>query len=180
MLLLCVICSLVIGRLRGGSFRSLLALSFKGWPCYLTAFALQASINSVILHSYVQRYEQMVYISSFAILIIGSWLDRDVAWMPWVTSGLVLNALAIAANGGKMPVRAGAVDVLAERNQAATHVTFMSSRRFLFLGDVIRLPLNGGHYLLLSPGDILVALGAFLLIQHIMLAGPRDASTTPA
>ena len=98
--------------------------------------------------------------------------------------GQLMNLLPVVANAGKMPVSeaaskiAGAGDV---HGEFLRHVAMSDTTRFNFLSDVIPIPFKyipGG---VISPGDILIAVGLFVLIQVAMCprkkrqAGAQDA-----
>lgn len=107
------------------------------------------------------------------------WLARNIAiaGIPVVLAGGLSNFLAIAANGGRMPVdaslltRTRGADFVA--SLAAGRVTSNSSladshTRLRWLTDVILIPPPWPLPTVLSVGDVLIALGVVWLIAAAM------------
>jgi hypothetical protein len=122
-----------------------------------------------------------LYLASLSTLLLAVALNRDLPGMTLLGLGLSLNLLVIAANGGLMPLsveaarRAGLFDVITalETIGRYRHVTLMDEgTRLWFLGDTIVLAYPLPSAQVFSPGDILVALGAFIFLQWAML-GPN-------
>ncbi|MDP9395695.1 MAG: DUF5317 domain-containing protein, partial [Actinomycetota bacterium] len=93
--------------------------------------------------------------------------------VPLVAAGLVLNAVAVAVNGGAMPVSRDALDragVAAEAGDVMhpRHEPVDADTRLRALADVIPVPLPVRPEVV-SAGDVLVASGVGLLV----LAGLR-------
>lgn len=175
MLLLAALFGILVGFARGGTILALGHLKFRGWLLYFLGFVAQIFIlrYSFLLKS---STESLIYCGSFALLLWGSYLDRLMQGMPWIGGGLAANSLAIIFNGGKMPVRAGLAIVAKGGRQGLTHVSMAQSARLWFLGDVFRIPVTASHYVLVSPGDLLIATGVFILVQGVMRWTPKGAA----
>jgi len=100
-----------------------------------------------------------------------------------VAAGTVLNLAVIASNGGYMPVRPtdmiriGHPDIAAQLEAGSVYQksTALNERTSLpWLADVIYLPLPFGPGRMLSPGDTLIGLGTFLLIQQLLVPKRPD------
>lgn len=169
MLAVTLLLSVVVGLLRGGRVSSLGAASFAGLPLYAVAFGLQLAVTRWSVDPFVTG---CLYVLSFGLLLAGATMDRKTPGVRLIFAGLLSNALVIALNGGKMPVLASAAQVESNRLQAATHVAVGLSGRLAFLGDVLRVSLWGGS-LLVSPGDLLLIVGVFVLIQRHMVGDLR-------
>jgi hypothetical protein len=98
-------------------------------------------------------------------------------WVLLIGHGM--NFLPIVTNGGKMPVSetasriAGAGDV---HGQFMRHVAMSSSTHFNFLSDIIPIHTKLIPAGVISPGDVIVAVGLFILIQFAMC--PRKKAAT--
>ncbi len=96
--------------------------------------------------------------------------------------GQGLNMLPILANGGKMPISvwAGRVAGMPELpSMMLRHVAMSSSSRFNWLGDFIPIPVKLKFLLIggvLSPGDVFIAIGLFVLIQCAMCPVKKKVS----
>lgn len=88
-----------------------------------------------------------------------------------ILAGSLLNGLAIAANGGKMPVRYvewlfGANPAAVERINNAPHYLMATGKEpLLFLSDIIPFWIFGWH--MISIGDIPILIGVFLLAAYL-------------
>jgi len=104
---------------------------------------------------------------AYALLLVGFVLNLRRPGMALAALGGVLNALVVFANGGHMPVfpealaRAGLEEhqELLRHAGDATHLLVEGRARLGFLGDWIALP-----GVVLSPGDLLIVAGVFLLV----------------
>jgi hypothetical protein len=87
--------------------------------------------------------------------------------VPVVALGAALNVLAITTNGGVMPASASALRIagIAERagfdNSAA-----VAHAHVAFLGDVIPVPGPWPIGNVLSIGDLIICVGAFIVLHH--------------
>ncbi len=175
-----VIVSLIVALLRGGSLLRLGQLHIRHAYLILLGLALQLFIFSP-LGARWDPWMGYLYLASLTLLLLAVALNRDLPGIGLLGLGLFLNLLVIAANGGLMPVsvqaarRARLFDMIATLQATGRHrhmVLMDEGTKFWFLGDTIVLgyPLPSAQ--VFSPGDILVALGAFIFLQWAML-GPN-------
>jgi hypothetical protein len=105
------------------------------------------------------------------------WANRRLPGVNWFIGGWALNFMVIAANHSKMPVSQWASSVAGcgrVGENMGQHALLTSSTKLSFLADIIPVP--GLHPIMsqvASAGDILMAVGLFLLIQLTMC--PRKA-----
>ncbi len=109
------------------------------------------------------------------ILIVNDIYPAGEKPIPGVSAGLIMNLGVIVLNGGRMPVRVGPGSFRWNDGQALTHVPMAHSAKLWFLGDLIRISFYGSHALFLSPGDLLVAYGVFVVVQNLMLTKHEQA-----
>lgn len=175
-----IIASLIVALLRGGSILRLGQLHIRHAYLILLGLALQLLVFSP-LGARWEPWMGYLYLASLVLLLLAVALNRDLPGITLLGLGLFLNLLVIAANGGLMPIsleaarRAGQFDVIAafETTGCYRHVAPMDEgTKLWFLGDsiVVGYPLPSA--IVFSPGDILVALGAFIFLQWAML-GPN-------
>lgn len=121
------------------------------------------------------RWAAAGLILSLALFLVFCWLNRRVPGIPLLAAGLVANLLAIASNGGFMPIspqtaqrllppellgllstgdRFGWKDVLLPAEET----------RLVFLSDWLLPPAWFPYQFAFSPGDVLAAGGAFWLM----------------
>ena len=150
-------------------FAQWLVLNFSGSWLYLTSTAAA-----------------MVLVGSQIMLFVFALANRAQPAFWLLGTGLVLNLAVMVANGGLMPIapemaarlaqaEPGLVWQIGERlgtgkdivlNAAATRLWFLSDHFLL-------LPSNLGYQVVFSPGDVLVAAGAFWLLFSPLASGRR-------
>jgi len=175
-----IIVSLIVALLRGGSLLRLGQLHVRHAYLILLGLALQLFIFSP-LGAHWESWMGYLYLVSLALLLLAVALNRDLPGIRHLGFGLFSNLLVIAANGGLMPIsieaarRAGLFDVISALQTTGRHrhVALMGEgTKLWFLGDTIVLGYPLPSAKVFSPGDILVALGAFIFLQWAML-GPN-------
>lgn len=114
---------------------------------------------------------QYLYVASLVVAAIGLVLNRQLPGVIWIAAGLALNALAIVANGGFMPVASDArvfagMPPLTGRDMNVIPMT--AETRLPFLADILPLPYFVPFANVFSIGDVLIALGGVIFIQSIV------------
>jgi diguanylate cyclase (GGDEF)-like protein len=172
-ILLGVIFALVLG----GRLSRLLELELRhSWTAF-AAFGLQLVL--ILFDLTPRALETGVHLGSYALLFAFAATNiRNVALLPF-SLGMALNAVAIVANGGKMPVspeaaRAAGLEVGPNSNVqlGAEHVGF--------LGDVFALPRNFPLANVFSIGDILIGVGMIALIVAVTTGDGSQRALVPA
>jgi hypothetical protein len=174
--------SFAIAFLRGGKIGKLADLDFR-WPwLLLLALFLKFSVYFPFGESYyhfVSAYSALRHLLSYALVVSFLLVNLDLKGFALIPFGTLLNLLAIVFNGGFMPasrvslIKSGLGELVPYYLQNGgywNNSVLMGSRTHLsFLGDVFYLPLPAPFYNVFSIGDILIAIGAFLFIQRIMV-----------
>ncbi|MDP2859065.1 MAG: DUF5317 domain-containing protein [Bacillota bacterium] len=167
---------ILVAKLCGGSFRKLAAAEIRGvWIIFaalLVRFLLYSgrlkpdAVTAGVLHT-----------SAFVLLLFAFAANWDIHGMPIAASGSLLNATAVAANGGRMPVGRMALEVVGlwettgkalAAGQSMTHVLAENSGNLAFLGDCLWLKLPWGMPSIYSIGDVLLMIGMFFAIMELM------------
>jgi len=181
-LLAALILSIAIALARGGRFGRFGDISFRyGWLAIL-AFGLQALIIYFPLPSSQGFWapRTVLLMGSYGLLIAVVVINRRLPGLPIIGLGLALNLAVMVANGGFMPVapealrRAGLSGLALSSDSGAR----LKATKDILLGreatslwilsDVLAVPPPLGT--VFSPGDVLLAVGAFILFQQIMVA----------
>jgi hypothetical protein len=177
--------ALVVGLIRGGSLRRIADLSLRwGWMALL---ALAIQLFSVYLPTGLQRGPPnprwWLLTFSYLLLFLVVWGNRSLSGMVIVGLGLLLNFVVIMANGGLMPItpqalrRAGHVDLAPSLESGALVrstkdiVLTREETRLWILSDIFVLPPPLPIASAFSWGDLLIALGVFVLLQEAMGVG---------
>lgn len=166
---------MVVGWARGGRLDALARASLRGMPLLGAALALALLARVPVMAPAVGRVLQgLAYLAALAVV----WQNRSHPWALVILVGLGLNALVLTLNTGRMPVSeralAGVTHVI--DSQAAT--ADLDARHFI-VGPGTRLPQLGdvvavgawGIGVVLSPGDLVLAIGLAGFVQGEMCAG---------
>jgi hypothetical protein len=177
-----IIISLIVGILRRGSFKNFSLLNLRyGW-----IFPLLLVIE-IIVFSFQNQFKVLGEISSYifmAVYVVGLlflFINRKNPGFVIIFIGVFLNFLVMVLNGGRMPVSVHAATVLdpgyidaLKSSLYAKHEVLNQSTKLGFLGDIIPLTKPYPHTQIISIGDVIMNIGIFLFIQHLMVRLPRN------
>jgi hypothetical protein len=171
--------SILVGWLRRGSIKGFLNLRIKGIWVIVLSFILQ-----FVVYSQAQRgnrwfvnYGEWLIILAYVILIYGLIININIYSFKLILSGVILNFVVIALNGGRMPVshnalvKTGIIDELRplfEKGWYGRYIPMTESTHLKFLGDILFIPRPYIRPSIFSIGDVLLFIGIFLLIQKFM------------
>ncbi|WP_226670464.1 DUF5317 domain-containing protein [Metabacillus litoralis] len=172
-----ILLALVIGFLRGGSLKGFGDIQFKmGWvfPALLLFQFFIFSFQNKI--AWIGEISTFSFVAVYIIGLVFLWLNRHHAHFRLIFWGVLLNFIVILLNGGRMPVSHEAILLLdpsyfdtAKEGLYAKHAFMTDNTMFSFLGDIIPLRAPYPIEQVISIGDIIMNIGAFLSIQSIML-----------
>ncbi|MBT9139990.1 MAG: hypothetical protein DDT30_00562 [Dehalococcoidia bacterium] len=168
MILVGVILAVAVALLRGGRLSRLSDLGLKLLPLVWLVLIMRSLVS--VLESRGMSWAPLLQVAAFLILFVVLVRNLDAAGMKLFGLGSLLNFLAIAANGGAMPVSPAALAVLGvSKLPTGTHTLLTPESRLSFFSDII--PLWLPYPQVISVGDMLMVAGMFLFIQQKMLAG---------
>jgi len=183
-LVVAIVASIAVAWLQGGRFSSLTSLSVRWGGLSVAAFALQSVFIFLTPTRSAQGpwgWQELLFVGSHLLLLTMVWANRELPGVKWIGVGLALNLLIMVANGGWMPVspeamvRAGHLQLVPSldsgmRVSSSKSVVLSREETALwFLSDIFVLGRPLPFSSVFSAGDVLVAIGAFLLIQSGML-----------
>lgn len=161
---------LIVGAIRKGSLFRLNSLC----GIWLILFPLAASLLIKYYPAIPYIFKAAVTTLSYLGVIVFVIVNRKYTVSSiFLGLGTLSNYIVIAANAFRMPVSAKALSVYpnmtaeAVISQCADYYIATDGAHLLFLGDVIYVPLKFFEGFL-SIGDILIAIGMFLLIVRVM------------
>lgn len=183
-----ILISIIIGLIRGGSFKSFADLRLKyGW---IFPILLVVQIMIFILQSkfdWIASASNYFYLAIYVIGIYFLWVNRHHAGFLGILIGVLLNFIVMAANGGRMPVSLEAASILdpyfaevLKEGIYAKHQLLTDTTWFGFLGDIILLSSPYPREQVISIGDVVMNIGIFLFIQKLMLPGNMKKSPLPS
>ncbi len=183
-----VLGAVAIGLARGGSLRRLASLPLRGGWLAILAFGLQIYLiyfpESVGEGLFSPRVGLLVL--SYGLLLVVIWQNRMLPGAPLMAAGFLANLFVMLANGGYMPITPEALDqvghsrrVLVAQEGArvlATKDIVLPRDRTVawWLADIFVLPPPFPVPSVFSAGDVLIAIGAFWLLQTCICAEPKD------
>jgi hypothetical protein len=130
------------------------------------AFAIQVLIVTVVPEG-DETLHRVVHVATYALAgaCVVRNLDLRFVWV--VALGGLLNFIAIAANGGVMPASRGALETAGLEVQSGSFANsdFVDEAHVSFLGDVFAIPAGWPGANVFSVGDVLMLLGALLVLH---------------
>lgn len=166
-----ILLGILFALLVGGRPGRLLELELRHAWCVPTALGIQLALFGLFFGSPVPaELETAVHISSYGFLAFFAIANAGTKVLLPLFAGMAANAIAIVANGGKMPVspdaaRAAGIDVGVHSNVQ------LGGERLTFLSDVFALPHQMPFANVFSVGDLLIGVGMVVLIVAISLDG---------
>ena len=147
-------------------------LPLLGLGLQIVAFLPNESASLV-----ARTFTSTLHLVSYLVLLAFIWANRRTAWIWLIGLGLAANAIAISVNGGFMPVAPSALEGMGTSEVAATgvynnSVLMTGETRMTMLSDIWRTPDWFPLRRAFSVGDILLAAGAFALVQRLMRDSP--------
>ncbi|MBU9711742.1 DUF5317 domain-containing protein [Evansella tamaricis] len=183
-----ILFSLLIGFLRRGTLLGISDLKLKfGWvfPILLIfQFSIYLLQERIYFLGMISGY---LYIVVYILGLFFLYINRHHKGFLLIFIGVFLNFIVMAVNGGRMPVSLEAAAVLDPmyadaliNGLYAKHTPYIESTYLGFLGDVIPITKPYPRDQVISIGDIIMNIGIFVFIQHLMLKHKRVKQVSPA
>ncbi len=158
--------------LTGGRLSRLSELGVRATWAVLLSAAIQ-----VVITSAVRGGDHALHVGlhaiSYALVAWFVFANRRLAGMPVLALGAALNMLVISVNGGVMPAAHTALRIAGiDTSGGFANSAAVEHPRLLFLGDVIPIPGPWPIGNVLSPGDLLIVVGALILLHTTCRSGP--------
>ncbi len=172
-----VVLGLLAGWLRGGRSLNIGNLEFRGWVLIVIAFLLQMLPMLLGRMSWMAHNGPVIAFSTLVLVFFIVMLNGRKPGFWLVALGAVLNILAMAFHGLKMPVylpglrSAGHTELLESiTNNAVLNYTGLEqlSQWGDYLGKVIVLPHFYPLAQVITAGDLLISVGIFLFVMGQM------------
>jgi len=153
--------------LLGGKPSRLVTVQFKhGWTVF-AALGLQVLLFSGARDLFPAILHEPLHLSTYGLLFTFAFVNvRHLALLP-LFLGMALNAIAITANGGNMPVNPDAWEAAGLGSAGASNNVEVGADRLAFLGDVFALPQALPLTNVFSIGDLLIGIGTVVFIVAI-------------
>jgi len=183
-LLVAALAGLLVALLRGGTVRGLAFLAMRGSAVVLVAFLMQLPLlyfpaDKGSSHLNLERY---LLLLSYLFILAIVWKNRRLSGFRAIGLGLLLNLTVMMANGGFMPIQPGVLENFGHQHMATkmeSGYRVLHSKDVLLIREETRLWILSDVFAFdppllsptaFSPGDVLIAAGAFLFIQSAMFS----------
>jgi hypothetical protein len=155
--------------LLGGTLSKLGEIRLRGWWSILASLVIQIVLIEVLSDALDGAAAAVLHLASYGLAFVFVWTNRHVVGMGIIVLGGVLNAAAIAANGGVMPARLEALETAGIISDSPTFENSapVENARLAYLGDVFAIPEGIPFANVFSIGDILLVFGAGITV-HIV------------
>jgi len=177
-----ILLSLIVGFLRRGTLRGLADLNLKyGWvfPILLGIQILVFSLQGKLV--LLEQISGFLFILIYVLGLFFLWVNRENKGFVLLFVGVFLNFIVMALNGGRMPVSYEAAafaldpyytDILLN-GIYGKHEMLTEATKLGFLGDIIPITSPYPKSQVISIGDVIMNIGVFIFIQHLMLKHKR-------
>ncbi len=184
-----VVVCLGVALLRCGDLLALGQVRIRFAPVLLAALVLKAAVYSQLGAQLFGSgvWSRGIHLTVTVVLLAVLFANRDQPGFWLIGLGIFLNLIVISVNGGSMPVSmAGAArlglpaDPVAFHQQYGTaNILMNEGARLGFLGDVIVWPAPLPAKVM-SIGDLILAVGAFIFFQKVMVRAKAAPATGSA
>ena len=180
-ILYALVLALVVGLATGGRPMAIADLRLRWAPLILVGFLSQIVLFSDAVAARVGDAGPVLYVVS--TLCVGAAVVRNLTLpgLPLIVLGAVSNMAAILANGGYMPATAEALGSLGKTAPTIySNSAVVAAPALAPLIDRFALPRWLPFANVFSIGDIVLAIGIFVLIVTAMRRSPAEPVRAPA
>ena len=162
----------------GGSLGNLAKVTIRARATIVAALALQVLIISVIPRQSRGWTGQGLELASYGLAIVFLFANRKIPWSWLVGLGGLANLAAIGANEGVMPASPVALRAagIVPHTGEFLNSTSLSDPHLAFLGDNFSIPRSWPISNVFSVGDVVLAVGAVLLLHWVCDSRPARAA----
>lgn len=160
----------------GGNLRNLAAVRIRHSEIAAVALGVQILVINVVPGELPRPLAAAAHVATYLLLATFLYCNRHLPWIWAVALGGGMNFAAIAANGGVMPASPAAMRT-AGLSPAADHFTnsgAVGDVRLAWLGDIFAVPERFPLANVFSAGDVVLVVGAALLLRGVLHARPED------
>ena len=189
-LLLAALAGFIVALLRGGTLRDLASLPIRGRGAILIALLMQVPIVYLPAEKASDHLnlERGLLLLSYLLILVIVWINRRLPGFQAIVLGFLLNLTVMMANGGYMPIQPRVLESFGHQHMAikmesgyrVLHskdiLLTREETRLWILSDIMAFDLPILPPMACSPGDVLIAIGAFVFIQSAMLPSRKTRS----
>ncbi|GAB6932828.1 DUF5317 domain-containing protein [Calditerricola satsumensis] len=172
-----VLLGLVVALLRGGKLAHLADVRIRGAWVFVAL-----CLGQVALYLFrdqmpsIFRMSPVWFLSAYLVMFLVLYQNRHIHGVNVMLIGGLLNFVVMVANGGYMPVSPEAASLISPtyieplpQGPYGKHILMSEETNLNFLGDIIPLLPPYPRHQVVSIGDVLINIGAFLVIQALLV-----------
>ena len=165
-----VLAGVVVGLALGGSLATLARLELRAPWLFLAAIGLQLVAFPLAFFPWEthETAATALWVASYGLLVVAAALNVRITGVPIVAAGMLLNLAAIVANRGTMPVRLDAMQDAGRVDAVRANSTALTDPSLPWLIDRWAAPDLIPFANVFSVGDVVIAVGAFVLVLAAM------------
>lgn len=165
-----VLAAVVLGLALGGRLSNLAQLRLRAPWLFYAAIVLQLAAFpfAFLPWSTDETPATVIWLISYALLVVAAALNWRIAGVPVVALGMVLNLVAILANRGTMPVAPEAMRAAGDDYGTQANSTATADPKLPWLIDRWAAPDWIPFANVFSVGDIVIAVGAVVIVLAAM------------
>jgi len=176
-----LVAGLVVGLAAGGRPSALADIRFRWAPLIALGFLAQVVLFTDAVASRVGDFGPVLYVATTLVVVVAVLRNLDLPGIWLVVLGAVCNLAAIVSNGGYMPATP---EALASFGKGAPTIysnsAVVASPNLGWLIDRFALPRWVPFANIFSVGDVLLALGVFVLLVVVMRRGRPATPVAPS
>jgi DHA3 family macrolide efflux protein-like MFS transporter len=184
-----IVLGLVLGLLAGGSISNLSSVRLRWVAVLMLAVILRFATEWLLIrdNALVETFRLPLFLFAYVLLLVALWANRTQPGMRLAFVGILSNAIAIAANGGHMPIWIPSLEAagftLADLS-SPFHATLPADldAQFLLhagpLADILPIPIPFLRNVA-SIGDVFLTAGLAFFLFATVLRSPGDEEEEP-
>ncbi|HJU47387.1 MAG TPA: DUF5317 domain-containing protein [Gaiellaceae bacterium] len=181
---LAVVVGVAVGLLLGGRLERIAELRLRGLWLLYAAVGIQVVAFPFAFMPWRtgEGAAKALWLISYGLLIVAAIVNRRVTGAPVVALGMALNLVAVVANGGSMPALPGAIEGAGMSYDTHNNSVAAATPHLPWLVDRWPAPEWVPLANVFSVGDVVIAIGAVLLVVFAMGVGGdrRRAASAPS
>lgn len=176
---------LAFAWIKNGRLRNIEKLHINAWYLFLLSALIQISLslgqglNLKFIENIIKNHFFILHLFTYILLILGVLFNINKTFMKFIFIGILLNAMVIFSNGGKMPVAINGLKDIdnysqeIDRDFDIKHKNIDKNTRLPYLADIIIIPKPYPLARIISIGDIFIMLGVFVFFPENMIYKSR-------
>ena len=171
--------SLLTAKVRKGRFENFYNFNIRAGYLFIIGLLIQSLpilFEIIKIHQIGDKYFFYIHLLSYVLIFITLIMNFSELSFKFIFLGTFLNFVAIFTNGGYMPVSMSSIIATGYKKISKItnqidykHILMTTGTNLKALADIIPSPKLYPFRQILSIGDLFIMVGAFILIQNLMV-----------